>query len=240
MPDGIENLYIIRCTSQEKRTGDTPNNNKLIVNGSSTFCGIRLDEWQAKRVDEHNLILGPGVIIQLSMGIPWTAGDALGAISKKQREDVTKHFRDMCEAKYDGAPEWDKWRGPVNKLLDVAAGSASATQVVECYANGIAVQAATKLVEFGVDGVLRVSAGLLCVSGPGQLAVAGVGVAAAIYFVPWDTVWAWFRAAFGALLIWLLRAWENFKSWATDAVGGKAVAGKQGVEIRVRPMVMAG
>lgn len=238
VPEGIENLYIIRCTSEGQRTSDTPKTNKLILNGSSTFCGVRLDEWQAKRVDEHNLILGPGVVIQLSMGIPWTARDALGSISKKQREEVTKHFREMCEAKYEGAPQWDKWKGPVNKLLDVAAGSATATQVVECYANGIVVQAASKLTEFGVEGLLKISAGLLCVSGPGQLALAGVGVAAAIYFVPWDTVWTWFRAAFGALLSWLLRAWENLKSWVSSAVAGKVVAGKQGVEMRVRPIVL--
>lgn len=243
VPAGVDNLYIIRCTSPRPRTTttvtDTPHTNKLILNGSSTFSGVRLDEWQAKRVADHNLILGPGVVIQLSMGIPWTARDALGSISKKQREEVTKHFREMCEAKYEGAPQWDKWKGPVNRLLDVAAGSATATQVVECYANGIVVQAAAKLTDFGVEGLLKVSAGLLCVSGPGQIALAGVGVAAAVYFVPWDTVWGWFRAAFGALLSWLLRAWENLKSWVSSAVAGKAVVGKQGVEMRVRPIVMS-
>lgn len=173
------------------------------------------------------------------MGIPWTARDALGSISKKQREEVTKHFREMCEAKYEGAPQWDKWKGPVNKLLDVAAGSATATQVVECYANGIVVQAASKLTEFGMEGALRVSAGLLCVSGPGKIALAGVGVAAAIYFIPWDTVWGWFRTAFGTLLSWLIRAFENFKSWVKSAVAEKTVIGKQGVELRVRPMLTA-
>ncbi|KAJ4418660.1 hypothetical protein N0V82_005451 [Gnomoniopsis sp. IMI 355080] len=241
VPEGIDNLYIIRCTSETQSATDTPSNNKLILNGSSTFCNVRLDEWQTKRVGEHNLILGPGVVIQLSMGIPWTARDALGSISKKQREEVTKHFREMCEAKYEGTPQWDKWKGPVNKLLDVAAGSATATQVVECYANGIVVQAASKLTEFGMEGALRVSAGLLCVSGPGKIALAGVGVAAAIYFIPWDTVWGWFRAAFGALLSWLMRAWENFKSWVTNAVTDKAIlVGKQGVELSVRPMLTAG
>lgn len=243
VPESIDNLYIIRCTSESQSVTDTPSNNKLILNGSSTFCNIRLDEWQAKRFGEHNLILGPGVVIQLSMGIPWTAREALGSISKKQREEVTRHFREMCEAKYDGTPQWDKWKGPVNKLLDVAAGSATATQVVECYANGIVVQAASKLTEFGMEGALRVSAGLLCVSGPGKIALAGVGIAAAIYFIPWDTVWGWFRAAFGALLSWLMRAWENFKSWVTNAVADKAVevlATKQGVELSVRPMLTAG
>lgn len=246
VPSTIENLYIIRCGHQTsdaaKQSNDDPidNNKKLILNGSSTFCNVRLDEWQAKRVDEHNVILGPGVVIQLTMGIPWTARDALGSISKKQRQDVTKHFREMCEAKYEGSPEWDKWKGPVNKLLDVAAGSATATQVVECYANGIVVQAATKLTECGIEGALKISAGLLCVSGPGQLALAGVGVAAAIYFVPWDTVWGWFRAAFGMLMSYLLRAWENFKSWMSQAVTGQGAKSKQSVELRVRPMLTVG
>lgn len=247
VPANIDNLYIIRC-GHHKGDGQKTSNDeavdsskKLILNGSSRFCGVRLDEWQSKRVGEHNVILGPGVVIQLSMGIPWTARDALGSISKKQREEVTRHFREMCEAKYEGSPQWDRWKGPVNKILDVAAGSATATQVVECYANGIVVQAATKLTECGMEGALRISAGLLCVSGPGKIALAGVGVAAAIYFVPWDTVWAWFRAAFGALLTWIMRAWENFKSWVANEAAGKLVAaGKQGVELSVRPMLTAG
>lgn len=247
VPSSIDNLYIIRCghqTSDAERSSDdeaVDSSKKLILNGSSTFCGVRLDEWQTKRASEHNIILGPGVVIQLSMGIPWTARDALGSISKKQREEVTRHFREMCEAKYQDSPQWDQWKGPVNKLLDVAAGTATATQVVECYANGIVVQAATKLTECGIDGALRISAGLLCVSGPGKIALAGVGVAAAIYFVPWDTVWSWFRAAFGALLSWIIRAWENFKSWVASAATGESVgAGKQGVELRVRPILMTG
>lgn len=248
VPDTIDNLFIIRCghqtSSDGKRGGDVEvvdGDRKLILNGSSTFCGVRLDEWQTKRAGEHNIILGPGVVIQLSMGIPWTARDALGSISKKQREEVTKHFREMCEAKYQDSPQWDQWKGPVNKLLDVAAGSATVTQVVECYANGIVVQAATKLTECGIEGALKISAGLLCVSGPGKIALAGVGVAAAIYFVPWDTVWAWFRAAFGTLLSWIVRAWENFKSWVAVAATGKAVTanGKQGVELSVRPIMPA-
>lgn len=247
VPDSIENLYIIRCGHQTGGDGTSSNlemthDNHLILNGSSKFCGVRLDEWQVKRVGEHNLILGPSVVIQLGMGMPWTARDALGAISKKQREEVTKHFREMCETKYQDSPQWGKWKAPVNKLLDVAAGSATVTEVVECYANGIVVQAATKLTEVGMEGVLKMSAGLLCVSGPGKIALAGVGVAAAIYFVPWDTVWAWFRAAFGALLSWLMRAWENFKSWVKKAATGEGiqVATKQGVELRVRPMLSAG
>lgn len=179
------------------------------------------------------------MVIQLAKGIPWTARDALGSISKKQREEVTQHFREMCEAKYQDTPQWDKWKGPVNKLLDIAAGSATTTQVVDVYANGIVVQAATRLTEFGVDGLLKISAGLLCVSGPGQMALAGVGVAAAIYFVPWDTVWAWFRASFCSLLSWLVQAWENLKSWVQKATS-QSVGGKQaprGVELRVRPML---
>lgn len=246
VPSSIDSLYIIRCGHRTSNDAKSSNeelvtaNNKLILNGRSTFCGVRLDEWQAKRAGEHNLILGPGVVIQLTMGIPWTARDALGSISKKQREQVTQHFREMCEAKYQDTPQWSQWKGPVNKLLDVAAGSASATQVVDCYANGIVVQAASKLTEFGVDGIFKISAGLLCVSTPGQMAMAGVGVAAAIYFVPWDTVWTWFRASFGWLMNWLVRAWENFKSWTQKAVTGQAMGGKQALEMRVRPMVTAG
>lgn len=251
VPDTITNLYIIRCgdhlsaSPTDQDENDQPlltSTTKLILNGASTFCNIRLDEWQTKHAESHNLILGPGVVIQLSMGMPWTARDALAAISKKQREEVTQHFREMCEARYQDHAEWGKWKAPVNSLLDVAAGSASLTSVVECYANGIVVQAATKLAETGMDGVLRISAGLLCVSGPGKLALAGVGVAAAVYFVPWDTVWAWFRAAFGALLSWLLRAWENLKAWVSKTAGGggNGKMQKQGVELRVRPMLMAG
>lgn len=222
---------------------------KLILNGSSRFCGVRLDEWQSRRVGEHNVILGPGVVIQLqplsngAARIPWTARDALeGAVlGRQQREEVARHLRELCEARCEGSPQWETWRGPVNKMLDVAAGSTTAAQVVECYANGIVVQAATKVAECGLDGLLRVSAGLLCVAGPGKVALAGVGVAAAIYFVPWDTVWGWFRAAFGALLTWIMRAWENFKSWVAKEAAGKLVAaGKQGVELAVRPMLTAG
>ncbi|KAF3771377.1 hypothetical protein M406DRAFT_320789 [Cryphonectria parasitica EP155] len=70
------------------------------------------------------------------------------------------------------------------------------------------------------------------------MALAGVGVAAAIYFVPWDTVWSWFRASFGALLSWLMRAWENFKSWVRTTATGQitAAAGKQGLEMTVRQL----
>lgn len=241
IPSTIDNLYIIRCGQQlgaTKPSGKSISDNKLILNGASTFCSVRLDEWQTKRAGDHNIILGPGVVIQLQMGIPWTAGDALAAISKKQREEVCQHFREMCEAKYQDSPQWEQWKEPVNKLLDVAAGSATMTQVVECYASGIMVQAATRLTQSGIEGALQVSAGLLCLSGPGKIALAGVGAAAAIYFVPWDTVWAWFRAAFGALLSWLMRAWENFKAWVQSSAGTLAKSGKQHVETTVRPILV--
>lgn len=188
---------------------------------------------------DHNLILGPSVVIQLQMGMPWTAGDAMAVISKKQREEVCKHFREMCEAKYQDSPQWDKWKEPVNKLLDVAAGSATVAQVIECYAGGIVVRAATKLTETGIDGAVQISAGLLCLSGPGKIALAGVGIAAAIYMVPWDTVWSWFRTAFGALLSWIIRAWENFKSWAQSAAVSAVTSGKHQVEMSIRPVLTA-
>lgn len=238
VPDNIENLYVIRCAKVTKTPGTVEGNEKLVLNGGSTFCGVRLDEWQAKHVGEHNLILGHDVVIQVRMGIPWTARDAIGIIPKQQRDEVAKHFREMCDAKLEGTPEWNKWRGPVNKLLDVAAGTSTLSQVVECYAGGIAVQVATKLTEHGIDGAIKVSAGLLCLSGPGQIAIAGVGCAAAIYFIPWDTVWGWFRSAFGALMAMIMRAWENLKSWMKTAVieiGQQTV--KNVFEMRVQPML---
>lgn len=238
VPKSIDNLYIIRCANEARRPGSVEANKKLVLNGGSTFCGVRLDEWQSKRVGEHNVILGHDVVIQLSMGIPWTARDALAAISKQQREEVCKHFKEMCEAKCDGNPQWNKWREPVNKLLDVAAGTSSLAQVVECYAGGIVVQAATNLTASGIDGAFRISAGLLCLSGPGKIALVGVGAAAAIYYIPWDTVWGWFRNAFGAFLTWLMRAWENLKSWVQSTVSttGQAMV-KQAVEMRVHPVM---
>ncbi|KUI54702.1 hypothetical protein VP1G_02122 [Cytospora mali] len=223
-----------------RRPGSVEANKKLVLNGGSTFCGVRLDEWQTKRVGEHNVILGHDVVIQLSMGIPWTARDALAVISKQQREEVCRHFKEMCEAKCEGNPQWDKWREPVNKLLDVAAGTTSLAQVVECYAGGIVVEAATKLTASSIEGAFRVSAGLLCLSGPGQMALVGVGAAAAIYYIPWDTVWGWFRSAFGAFLSWLVAAWENLKSWVKSTVTtqGPALA-KQAIEMRVHPILPA-
>lgn len=240
VPSTVDNLYIIRCANESKRPGSVEANRKLVLNGGSTFCGVRLDEWQSKRVGEHNIILGPDVAIQLSMGIPWTARDALAVISKQQREEVCKHFKEMCEAKCEGNPQWDKWRDPVNKLLDVAAGTSSLAQVVECYAGGIVVQAATTLTASGIEGAFRVSAGLLCLSGPGQMALIGVGAAAAIYYIPWDTVWGWFRSAFGAFLSWLMRAWENLKSWVQTTVTEKGPAlAKQAIVMSIHPILTA-
>lgn len=238
VPASIDNLYIIRCANESRRPGSVEANKKLVLNGGSTFCGVRLDEWQAKRAGEHNIILGPDVVIQLGMGIPWTARDALAVISKQQREEIAKHFKDMCEAKYEGNPQWEKWRRPVTKLLEVAAGQSSLAQVVECYAGGIVVQAATRLTQSGIEGAFKVSAGLLCLSGPGQMALAGVAAAAAIYFIPWDTVWTWFRSAFGTFLSWLMQAWENLKSWVQSAVSAKGQElVKQAVDFRIQPIM---
>ncbi|KAL1854471.1 hypothetical protein Daus18300_011392 [Diaporthe australafricana] len=243
VPENIENLYIIRCANVSKDPGTVEGNSKLVLNGGSKFCGVRLDEWQAKHVDEHNIILGHDVVIQVTMGIPWTARDAMGIVSKQQREDVARHFKDMCDAKIEGRPEWNRWRAPVNKLLDVAAGTTTLAQVVECYAGGIAIQVATKAAEHGIEGAFKVSAGLLCLGGPGQIALAGVGAAAAIYFIPWDTVWGWFRSAFGALLTWIMRAWENLKSWMQSAVAEIGQAGQQqvknAIEMRVKAVLPA-
>lgn len=238
VPDNIDNLYIIRCANVSKVPGTVEGNSKLVLNGGSTFCGVRLDEWQTKHVGDHNIILGPDVIIQVSMGgIPWTARDAMGIISKEQRQEAAKHFKEMCEAKCEGNPEWNKWRSPVNKLLDVAAGTTTLASVVECYAGGIAIQVATKVAEGGIDGAFRIGAGLFCLSGPGQIALAGVGAAAAIYFIPWNTVWGWFRSVFGALMNWIVKAWENLKSWMQSALPGIGQqAFKQALEMRIQPV----
>lgn len=208
----------------------------LLVSGRATFAGTRLDQWQFSDHPQHALWIGHGATICVG-GVggdddysdssdsdsAW-GGPRRAHLTPKQEADVRRQLEQM--GRDDGADGWwDRHRAYLAAILGVLAGggAASVAGAASMKATAAGVSAAW---HFGLGQSVQFSAGFVTVKAASVLTAAGpavlvgAAVAAAVYFVPWGKVFAWFRATLGSRLWGVIKAaWERLVCFLRHLVG---------------------
>ena len=118
---------------------------------------------------------------------------------------------------------WKKWRGPLASILGVLAGSAGFAGAVTAAAAGAYVSFVWDSMSLKAGAVAGTVTGAAC----GGAVLLGAGVAAAVYFMPWGSVFGVLRSALSWLWAKVVSLWERFESWWSGywSRGGQADVG---------------
>jgi hypothetical protein len=208
----ISTLRIQRC-SQEKNA-----NPQLTLSGMSTYIGTRVDDWQnMQKPEEGSLWIGENVVIRpdiIQSSWARAAGQSFSRTRMDGREQMLhRHFNDMDRTPIHAPSFWQQWRGCIAGILGLAAGSAKLLGGFDATAKGVYLQ-----YQFGLFSKATFAAGsaslntmVSAVLGPATLL--GVGVAATVYFMPWDSVYSWLTDAFSWLWKKIKALWQKFKDF---------------------------
>ncbi|KAK2811990.1 hypothetical protein FQN50_001698 [Emmonsiellopsis sp. PD_5] len=252
----ILELQILRCPDPGPKPPHShcpPSN--LVVDGASTFCGTRLDEWELRQDMERSLYLGQrGVIIRADPSrIPgWELAAPSDAISSPTSSpnlsgniiEQLKNALDQTIAIGMGksppaswAERWELWKGAATLVLELATAAKVTCEVDGAAGGGVFVKifktAAALATQhtFEAVGIGTKFAAIATAAGP---AVAlGAATAVAVYFIPWEDLFRylglairWIFERLVPLLGWFRSWWEKFMSWIRTAFGG--MGGKTG------------
>ena len=210
----IDTLTILRC----RRGRGGTRGGQLLITGSSEFHSARIDQWQNRHRRGRRLIIGKGVGIWIDSADNdrWSASN----LSAKAREKVRRKLDRMRNTEMEGS-WWEKWRGYVASILGVAVTGSKLTAGLKASASGMFVNfqvAGLGAFQFGKAGAGMVTLGTA--AGPAVLHV--VGVAAAVYFIPWEGVLTSLKGILWSIWDWFTSLWDKFTNWVKSTVGGRA------------------
>ncbi|KAE9364155.1 hypothetical protein N431DRAFT_473762 [Stipitochalara longipes BDJ] len=206
----IKTLRIQRCR-QEKDAHP-----QLTLNGMSTYVGTRVDEWQSRPNEEkREFFLGENVIIKPDIrNSPSWKGSSGEHFSKMdgREEQLHQHFDYMNRTPINAPNWWELWSGCIGGILGLAAGSPELVAGIKATTKGIYLQ-----YQFGIRPKGKSNAGsakpTMVTSAAGPATLLCLGVAATIYFVPWDSVYSWLTDAFSWLWKKIVALWQKFKNF---------------------------
>lgn len=188
----IADLVILRVACRNREV-------ELMIDGASTFGGTRIDEWQRKKHERQLWIDPNNVKIRVDSfdtGSSWSIPPS----TNEHKAEATRYIQHMQNTPMEGT-WWEDWRAPLAALLGVAAGGVHLVTKMHLSAKGayVAFRFGSTFVQAGA-GALDFSASAAFVGPPILL---GVGVAAAVYFVPWDSLLKLLGGFFASFWNWL-------------------------------------
>ncbi|KAJ3494585.1 hypothetical protein NLG97_g3985 [Lecanicillium saksenae] len=172
VPSHFRQLQVLRCVPKRY-------SGHLLIDGKSTYHETRLDKWQAHRHKHHELVIGH------SRG-------CRANFTEEEQEELKSHFQGF-QAK-PGRTNWNDVKGRVAAILGLAVGSVKFALGFKAVAGGVYLKYAFGLhsLELGMAGAKVASVATVA----GSAVVLGVGVAAAVYFVPWGALFTWLQRKF--------------------------------------------
>lgn len=184
----------------------------LLVNGASTFRRVRLDEWEGvdDRKRRGEIWVHPGVAIAADPARPaWARIRAAFAGSDADKESLRRGLSFMEGTRMDGEGWWKKWRGPLAGIFGVLAGGAGFAGAVTAAAGGAYVNFAWGSLSLKAGAAVGTVTGAAC----GGAVLLGAGTAAAVYFIPWESVFGVLKSALSWLWAKVVSLWDRFTSW---------------------------
>lgn len=205
VPSHIRTLNIYRCPHYDEGRG------KLLVNGASTFKSIRLDEWQS-RPHRHGIFLGRGVGIkvgEMRAGSIWS--DTVDSLSMEEKEDIGAYYKQMYAHGRREDSWWKSWKAPIAAILGILSGTAKAISSLQCTSGGVFVDYG-----FGNSAPRTPVRSTAIASAAGPAVMLGVRFAAAVYFIPWDSLLSWLKGVFERLWGKFVTFWDKLCSWMAE------------------------
>lgn len=211
VPGHFASLKVLRCARH--RDGGT-----LLVDGSSTYNSVRLDKWQAHRHKNHTLVVGykRGVRIKLAdlVSLPnWAR--CRSQFSEAEQDELRRQFGRLG----GGKGGWDDVKGAVAAIMGIVGGGVKLSAGMSASAGGVYAKYTFGMhaLEIGAAGA-RMAA---VATAAGPAVVLGVGAAAAVYFIPWESLFEWLKAALSCIWDQIRALWERFKSWVRSLVSSQ-------------------
>jgi hypothetical protein len=200
--ENIDKLKILRANSLDQ-------GGQLIIDGASTLNGTRIDEWEAKR-RRQQLWFDPQVHIRVSnlddMSL-W--GRSVGGLTSGQQDMLLPLLKNLNDTSNEGSC-WNRWRGVIAIIAGTAAGTAKCLAGIDLSAKGVYVAFQLGKLSFHAGGGSIKLLAVAKVAAPPILI--GAGVAAAIYFIPWDRFFDWLWGVLGSFWNWLRSLISGFRS----------------------------
>ncbi|KAJ0353800.1 hypothetical protein COL154_002853 [Colletotrichum chrysophilum] len=209
VPSHFSQLKVLRCAAHGSK-------GKLYIDGSSTYNSVRLDKWQAHRHKRHTLLLGyaRGVRIRVAeiVNMPnWAR--CRNQFTESEQAELRQHFDALS-----GKSRWDDIKGVVAAIVGLAVGTVKIKIAANAAVGGVYVKYAFGFHALELDAAGARAATIVTAAGPAV--VMGVTAAAAVYFIPWESLMDWLRGALSFLWDKVCAVWERFKSWAMQLFGG--------------------
>ncbi|KAL7945379.1 hypothetical protein V8C42DRAFT_357814 [Trichoderma barbatum] len=200
----IMDLKIYRCGNSHSPDG------YLHLDGFSTFQGQDIRHWEAG-YHEAKLWLGPGVVLNLGshIGQLGQLSEISSSLQGFEREKLRAHMEKMDGVKMEGS-WWDDFRAPISAIVGILTSAAklASTGLVKMSAGGMFVQ--YKFVGYAISTATAAS---LSATSAGSALLVAPGVAAAIYFISWDSIFGWLKNVVSWLKMGIQRIWEKIKDW---------------------------
>ncbi|KAJ1338620.1 hypothetical protein MN608_01480 [Microdochium nivale] len=181
---------------RDRRSGKS-RSAKLILDGSSTFDGIRLDQWTASK-QNGQVFLGPNVHVRVHMGEPGSLFKEHFSSGQVIRSQLS--FLNDCPmiGKW-----WKDWQGPISSIIGLAATTVRISASLKTTASGFYLSHSSVAWGTWTMGASHVTATAV-MTAAGPAALLGAGAAAAVYFFPWEDFFLWLGSFFGGFFEWLM------------------------------------
>ncbi|RDW58658.1 hypothetical protein BP6252_13134 [Coleophoma cylindrospora] len=199
-----QTLQIFRCGSDTNRSG------RLLIAGDSTFNRISIDEWQGEERNGRRLLLGDGVGMTVNSRWRSSVASSVYNLNQEQQEELKAHLEAMRDGKMH-KKWWKQWKGPVAAILGLMTTTGKIVMGLKVSAGGAYVSFNCAAFSLQAGGGLFKTCTVATVMGPAVLL--GVGVAAAVYFIPWGDLISWIGSLVSYLSSTIWRLWEGFLSW---------------------------
>ncbi|KIW38381.1 uncharacterized protein PV06_09352 [Exophiala oligosperma] len=135
------------------------------------------------------------------------------SLSSRERQELNEKLRLIKNIDQNGH-WWSRVKEPLSAILSLVVATGKVLVALKATAGGIFVQYKVAGMSFNLAGGAFKTSALLTATGPAALV--GAGVAAAVYFIPWFTVFSWIQGFFSS--IWdTIRRWvENFQRFLSS------------------------
>lgn len=182
----------------------------LLLDGCSIFNRVRLNEWQQDERSDRQLWIGQGVGIGVNSNWRSSAANSTLNLNRDEEAELRDHIEAMNQVNKTGK-WWKQWKGHIAAILGLVTTTAKIAVGLKVAAGGAFVDfnCAAFSLKAGMAGLKATS--VMTVAGPAVLL--GVGVAAAVYFIPWDDFVSWVESLFSRLCRWIVGVWEAFQTW---------------------------
>ncbi|WYZ35433.1 hypothetical protein EsH8_X_000080 [Colletotrichum jinshuiense] len=207
VPRNIRSLIVMRC-------GFSYNiNSQLCIDGSSTFRDTKLRKWQSRK-HKGSLFLGRGVGISIDPnGKGWAQAKQSFQrnFTEDEKRDIRQQFQKMRNQPQEGERWWHEWKGIVASLMGILSCGVKLTASIKASAGGAFFHYQYGMMSLKAGAAYAKGATVATAAGPAVLV--GMGIAAAVYFMPWETLLDWFESIFSWCLGGLKTIWSWFREW---------------------------